>query len=169
MSKPGGFERKIKKLNALKKIAGSLRSRDKKIVFTNGCFDILHYGHVKYLQDAKNKGDILIVGVNSDASIKRIKGKMRPVVAQGDRLRTIAALESVDYAVAFDEDTPIKLIENLRPHVLVKGADWKKDSIVGASFVASYGGKVLGIRLVKGRSTTGLIEKIAKVFTAKKR
>lgn len=152
---------KIKNIAALKRIAAALRAKGKKIVFTNGCFDILHYGHVKYLEDARNKGDILIVGVNSDASVRKIKGKGRPVVRQEDRIRTLAGLESVSYAVIFGEKTPIKLIMAIKPHVLVKGADWKKNSIVGADFVLSLGGKVSTVKLAPGRSTTALIKKIA--------
>lgn len=156
--------RKIKNIAELKKIALRLKSKGKKIVFTNGCFDLLHYGHVKYLGEAKRKGDILVVAVNSDASVKRIKGKKRPLVNQKDRIGVIAALESVDYAVLFNEDTPLKVIKSLRPDVLVKGADWNKDNIVGSDFVLKNGGKVAAVKLAKGRSTTGLIKKIAKNF-----
>jgi len=152
---------KIKPLSELKKIIRKLKSGQKKIVFTNGCFDLLHYGHVKYLEDAKNQGDILVVAVNSDASIKRIKGKARPILAQKDRLGIIAALESADYVVLFNADTPIKLIKALKPDVLVKGSDWDTKMIVGADFVLSYGGKVETVKLIAGRSTSGLIRKIA--------
>jgi len=156
--------RKIKSLPQLKIIISKLKSKGKKIVFTNGCFDILHYGHVKYLEDAKRCGDILIVAVNSDASVRRIKGRKRPVVNEGDRLKTIAALESVDYTLAFGKDTPLETIQALKPDIIIKGADWNKNEIVGADFVYSYGGKVKTIKLVSGRSTTKLIEKIAKTF-----
>ncbi len=134
------------------------------MVFTNGCFDLLHYGHVKYLEDAKAKGDILVVGVNSDSSVRKIKGKKRPVVGEKDRIRIIAALESVDYVILFKEDTPLKLIQALKPNVLVKGADWNKKHIVGRDTVLSHGGRVLNIKFVKGRSSTSLIKKIAKSF-----
>lgn len=150
----------------LKRISSFLKKRRKKIVFTNGCFDLIHYGHVKYLNDAKKKGDVLIVGLNSDSSIKRIKGSRRPVMGQKDRLGVIAALESVNFVVLFDEDTPLPLITLIRPHVLVKGADWKKKDIVGSSFVRSYGGKVETVRFVPGKSTTGLIRKIARAYKA---
>ncbi len=153
---------KIKNPNALKKIIAGLKARGKKIVFTNGCFDLLHYGHIKYLQDAKKKGDILVVAINSDASVRRIKGKIRPLINQKDRLKIIAALESVNYAVLFNEDTPIKVIKLLKPDILVKGADWKKNHIVGGDFVLGYGGGVCTIKFVKGRSTTNLINKIVK-------
>jgi D-beta-D-heptose 7-phosphate kinase/D-beta-D-heptose 1-phosphate adenosyltransferase len=153
---------KIKSITRLKKIIKQLKAKGKKIVFTNGCFDLLHYGHVKYLQDAKKKGDILIVGINSDASVRKIKGKKRPLVHEKDRLRIIAALESVDYVVLFKEDSPLKIIKSLRPDVLIKGADWNKNNIVGSGIVLSYGGKVNTIELIKERSTTNLIKKIAK-------
>jgi len=155
---------KIKKLNTLKKIVAQLKRKGKKIVFTNGCFDILHYGHAKYLEDCKKNGDILIVGINNDASVRRIKGDKRPVVNEKDRISLIAALESVDYALLFGEDTPIKVIKSLEPDVLIKGADWKKGCIVGEDLVLGLGGKVKRIRLIKGRSTTKLINKIAKIF-----
>lgn len=154
---------KIKKIGALKKIVASLKIKNKKIVFTNGCFDLLHLGHVKYLEQAKKKGDILIVAVNSDSSVRKIKGKGRPLNNENDRVSLIAALESVDYAVIFSDETPIKIIQAIRPDILIKGADWKKDNIVGSKFVASYGGKALTIELIKGRSTTNLIRKIAKL------
>jgi len=141
-----------------------LKQKGKRIVFTNGCFDILHYGHVKYLQDARSKGDYLVVAVNSDSSVKKIKAKNRPVIAQGDRLKTVAALASVDFVVLFNEDNPLRLIKTLKPDILIKGADWSKQKIIGADFVESYGGKVLTVKLVKGRSTSAIIEKIARDF-----
>ncbi len=155
---------KIKKADELKKIISCLKAKGKKIVFTNGCFDLLHYGLVKYLEEAKSKGDILVVGINSDASVKRIKEKNRPIVNEGDRLRVIAALESVDYVVLFKEDTPLEVIKLLQPDILIKGADWKKKDIVGKDFVLSHDGRVSTVNLVKGRSTTGLIKKISKIF-----
>jgi len=141
-----------------------LRKRNKKIVFTNGCFDILHYGHAKYLQEAKNKGDVLVVGVNSDSSIQKIKGKSRPIVDEKNRLGLLSALESIDYLILFKDDTPLKLIKALKPDILIKGADWNKDKIVGSDVVRRLGGKVLTIKLVKGLSTTNLINKIAESF-----
>jgi rfaE bifunctional protein nucleotidyltransferase chain/domain len=158
------LEKKIQDLRKIKKQTSYFKARRKKIVFTNGCFDLLHYGHVKYLQDAKKKGDVLVVGINSDSSAKRIKGKKRPVVNEKDRLRLVAALESVDYVVLFKEDTPLKIIKFIKPDVLVKGADWNKNNIVGKDFVISYGGSVSAIRFVKGYSTSNLIKKIAKRF-----
>lgn len=155
---------KIKNLTELKKIIANFKARGKKIVFTNGCFDLLHYGHIKYLGDAKSMGDILVVAINSDSSVRKIKGSKRPIINEHDRLRTVAALTSVDYVVPFNENTPIKVIKLLKPNVLVKGADWKKNDIVGSNFVLSYGGRVSTVKLVRGHSTSNLIKKIAKVF-----
>lgn len=156
--------RKIKTIQQLGNLLPELKAKGKRIVFTNGCFDILHYGHVQYLENAKAKGDILIVGINTDASVKKIKGNRRPIVRQEDRAKIIAGLESVNYVTLFKESTPLKIIQAIRPDVLVKGADWVKDKIVGADFVLSYGGKVKNIKLAKGRSTTNLIKKIAEIF-----
>ena len=153
---------KIKPLSRLIKVISSLKKSGKKIVFTNGCFDLLHYGHAKYLEEARNKGDILIVGINSDASIRRIKGEKRPVVEEKSRMRLVAALESVDFVVLFKEDTPLNTIKKIRPDILIKGADWKKQDIVGADVIKSYGGRVSTIKLVKGLSTTNLIKIIVK-------
>jgi rfaE bifunctional protein nucleotidyltransferase chain/domain len=154
------FKNKIKGINSLRKIILRMKSENKRIVFTNGCFDLLHYGHVKYLQDARKKGDILVVGINSDASVKRIKGDKRPLVREQDRVGVVAALESVDYVVLFQQDTPLETIKAIKPDVLVKGADWSAEKIVGGDFVLSYGGCVTTIRFVKGYSTSGLIKKI---------
>jgi rfaE bifunctional protein nucleotidyltransferase chain/domain len=155
---------KINSLSSLKTKINRLKQNGRRVVFTNGCFDILHYGHIKYLEDAKGRGDYLVVAVNSDSSIKKIKAKNRPVIGQSDRLKTIAALASVDFVVLFNEDNPLKVIKALRPDILIKGADWSKNKIVGADFVKSYGGKVLTVNLVKGRSTSALIKKITRVF-----
>lgn len=155
---------KIKNLRELKRIISSLKAKGKRIVFTNGCFDLLHYGHVKYLESAKRKGDILIVAINCDVSVKRIKGNKRPIINEKDRTKIVAALESVDYVVLFKEDAPFKIIKLLKPDILIKGADWDKKGIVGRDFVLSYGGRVSTINLVKGRSTTNLIKKIAKIL-----
>jgi rfaE bifunctional protein nucleotidyltransferase chain/domain len=154
------FELKIKSRAALAKIISSLRKRGKKVVFTNGCFDVLHYGHAKYLETAKAKGDILVVGINSDYSVKIIKGKNRPIVKEKFRARMICALESVDFVTIFPEETPLKLIQALKPDVLVKGGDWKENDIVGADFVKRLGGRVYSIKFIKGFSTTSIIKKI---------
>lgn len=158
------LEKKVRQPRKIKELVSALKARHKKIVFTNGCFDLLHYGHAKYLQEAKKKGDILIVGINSDASIRRIKGVKRPIINEKDRLRLVASLESVDYTVLFNEDTPLKIINLIKPDVLVKGADWHKNNIVGSDVVLSYGGRVSTINFVKGYSTSDLIKKIAKRF-----
>jgi len=136
--------------------------RDKKVVFTNGCFDLLHVGHVRYLQEAKKLGDFLVVGINSDASVKRLKGPTRPVQNENDRAEILAALGCVDMTVIFTEDTPEELIKAIKPHILVKGGDWKIEQIVGGSFVQSYGGQVMSLQFIEGRSTTSIIEKAQK-------
>lgn len=158
------IEDKIRHIGQLQRIVSRLKADEKRIVFTNGCFDLLHYGHVRYLQEAKAKGDVLIVGVNTDLSVRRLKGPRRPIVSLHDRMRLLAALASVDYVIAFGEDTPLKLIMALRPDVLIKGADWQREKIAGADLVNRHGGRVATIALVEGRSTTDLIKKIAKSY-----
>ena len=153
---------KVQSPTNLARLARHLRVRRKTIVFTNGCFDLLHAGHVTYLERAKRLGDLLVIGVNSDASVRRLKGPSRPLTGEKDRLRVLAALEAVDYVTLFSEDTPLRLIEKIRPHILVKGADWKEDQIVGAKEVRSWGGRVKRIRLVPGRSTSALVRRIQK-------
>ena len=157
-------EKKIVAFSRVKALASGLRAKGKRVVFTNGCFDILHAGHVKYLEKAKSLGDILMLGLNSDCSVKKIKGPSRPIVSQKDRAIVIASLGFIDYVIIFGDVTPLRLIKAIKPHVLVKGADWKVGKIVGADFVKSYGGRVVTIPLVKGRSTTGLIRGIQKRF-----
>ncbi|MEE9441192.1 MAG: D-glycero-beta-D-manno-heptose 1-phosphate adenylyltransferase [candidate division Zixibacteria bacterium] len=142
------------------KLCTRLRARRQKIVFTNGVFDILHIGHVRYLRKAKALGDVLIIGLNTDKSVKKFKGSGRPLNRQSDRAGVLSALECVDYIVYFSEPTPLKLIQLIRPDFLVKGADYKIKDIVGADFVKSSGGKVIRIKLSVGRSTTNLIKKI---------
>ena len=151
---------KIKTKKELKDIISSLKKQGKRIVFTNGCFDILHYGHIKYLQDAKGLADVLVLGLNSDSSVKKIKGPARPINKQLDRARVLSALSCVDYLTIFSEDTPLALIRLIQPDVLVKGGDWQTEKIVGADFVKARGGKVLAIPYIKGYSTTKLINKI---------
>jgi D-glycero-beta-D-manno-heptose 1-phosphate adenylyltransferase len=133
--------------------------RSRKIVFTNGCFDLLHVGHIRYLQEAKAQGDLLVVGVNADASVKRLKGPTRPIQNEDDRAEILAALAAVDYVIIFPEDTPAELIQSVRPNILVKGGDWKPEQIVGSQFVMSYGGQVKSLQFVQDRSTTKIIEK----------
>jgi len=134
-----------------------LRRAGKRIVFTNGCFDILHAGHARYLRRASAMGDVLVVGLNGDASVRRLKGAGRPVQKEADRAYLLASLGCVSYVVIFSEDTPAALIEDVVPHVLVKGGDWKGKTIAGADFVRSRGGAVRTIRFVPGRSTTAII------------
>lgn len=155
---------KIVPFSKVSTLASSLRAKNKRIVFTNGCFDIIHAGHIKYLEKARALGDVLIVGINSDSSIKKIKGPKRPVVRQRDRATIVAALRPVDYVSIFNDATPIRLIKAIRPDVLVKGADWRLNNIVGGDFVKSYGGKVRAVPLIKGRSTSNLIRKIVDIF-----
>lgn len=144
----------LEKLNAIRK--------GKKIVFTNGCFDLLHIGHIKYLKEAKSKGNFLVVGINADESVKRLKGPTRPIQNEIDRSEILAALEAVDATVIFTEDTPEKLIQQIHPDVLVKGGDWKINQIVGGEFVQSYGGQVLSLMFIDGKSTTSIVSKIEK-------
>ena len=135
------------------------KEEGKKIVFTNGCFDIIHAGHVDYLEKAKALGDVLVVGLNSDNSIRRIKGPERPINIQEHRKKVLEALKPVDLVIIFDEDTPERLIKEIKPDVLVKGGDWKIENIVGADFVKSYGGEVKTIDFVYNISTTKIIQK----------
>jgi len=160
------IKNKIKTLLALKRIITGLKKRQKKIVFTNGCFDIIHLGHVTYLEKAKKSGDILIVGLNSDRSVKQIKGDLRPLVPQDERAALLAALESVDYVVIFNEDNPYNLISQVNPDVLVKGGDWGSNRIIGADFVKSRGGKVKRIKYLEGYSVTKLIKKLQRCMQA---
>ena len=148
---------KQKDLPALMK---RLRRARKKVVFTNGVFDVLHRGHVDYLARAKTFGDVLIVGLNTDASVRRLKGSPRPIQKQADRAAILLALKAVDYVVMFGEDTPEALIRRVRPDVLVKGADYRTAEIVGADFVQSCGGTVKRVRLTPGRSTTAVLKKL---------
>ena len=132
----------------------------KRIVFTNGCFDLLHVGHLRYLKEAKILGDLLVVGLNSDESVKRLKGSCRPIHNQEHRREMLLGLKPVDFVFIFQEDTPMELIQRVCPEILVKGGDWKKDQIVGAHWVESYGGQVLSLSFQQGFSSTGLIDKI---------
>lgn len=153
---------KIKNQTGLSSALDGLRRKGKRIVFTNGCFDILHVGHVEYLKKAASLGDLLVVGLNSDRSVRAIKGKDRPINKAKDRARVLSALSFVDYITVFNELTPEKLIIMLKPDVLVKGGDWKVRDIVGSDFVRSYGGRVVSVPFIKGYSTTSLIKKLGK-------
>jgi rfaE bifunctional protein nucleotidyltransferase chain/domain len=151
-------------LDQLVSIRGTFRNTGKRVVFTNGCFDILHRGHVEFLNKAKIFGDILVVGLNSDASARRIKGKNRPIVSEDDRAFIVANLVAVDYVSIFEEETPLRLITAIVPDVLVKGADWGVDEIVGKEVVEKAGGLVTNIPLIPDHSTTDIVNKIVKDF-----
>lgn len=155
---------KILDSDSLKDRLNDLRRSGSRIVFTNGCFDILHAGHVRYLSEAGSYGDILVVGLNSDKSVKLIKGENRPIIPELQRAEVLAGLWCVDYVTLFHESDPLKLIEKLKPDILVKGADWAEDQIVGADIVNANGGKVIRIRMVSGVSTSEIIQKILKTY-----
>jgi len=156
---------KIVQPEELKKIRAQLQSERKKVVFTNGCFDILHRGHLEYLLKSKALGDVLVVGINTDNSMRRIKGPRRPIIPQDDRAFIVAHLSPVDYVCLFDEDTPLALISSLLPDILVKGADWNLDGIVGKDIVEGAGGRVTTIDLVPNHSTSSIIEQIVGLFS----
>ena len=153
------MEKLIEKEN-LDNIIKKLKSENKKIVFTNCCFDILHAGHVRYLKESKKFGDILIVGLNSDVSVKKIKGESRPINPEMDRAEVLAGLEAVSYIVLFDETSPVKLLEEIKPDIYTKGADYTVETLPEAKTVLSYGGKIEFIKFLEGRSTTKIIDKI---------
>jgi D-beta-D-heptose 7-phosphate kinase/D-beta-D-heptose 1-phosphate adenosyltransferase len=142
-----------------------LKKDGKTLVFTNGVFDILHKGHVSYLLEARNLGDALIVGLNADSSVRRLKGEKRPIQTEADRAHILASLKCVDAVAIFDDDTPLSLIEFVLPDVLVKGSDWDVSKVVGKDVVEANGGKVLTLDFVEGRSTTGVVEKVIERYT----
>ena len=146
----------------IKKTTEEFKNTGKKIVFTNGCFDILHRGHAEYLEQAKSLGDLLVVGVNSDTSVKRLKGKDRPINNEKDRAFMLDKLKPVDVVTIFTEDTPFNLISEIFPDVLVKGGDWKEEDIVGSDVVKSHGGKVISLKFVDRYSTTAIIDRMSK-------
>ncbi len=154
------MRKKVKEKNDLCEILERLKAKGKRVVFTNGCFDLFHAGHLRYLEKAKTLGDILIVGVNSDASVQRLKGPRRPVLPLEERMELLSGLECVDYVVSFDEPTPLELITVLKPHILVKGGDWSKETIVGKEVVECLGGEVVALPFIEGNSTSHLIETI---------
>jgi rfaE bifunctional protein nucleotidyltransferase chain/domain len=156
------MQKKIKTVLELRPLLAILRASGKKIVFTNGCFDLIHTGHTRYLAKAKSFGDILIVAVNSDSSVRMIKGAKRPINSEADRMETLAALEAVDFVTLFHEPDPYRIISELQPDVLVKGGDWPIEKIIGRDVVEARGGKVINVPYVEGASTTGIIEKILK-------
>jgi len=157
---------KIKSLDVLSLLIATEKSKGKRIVFTNGCFDLLHAGHVKYLQKARSLGDLLVLGLNSDASVRRLKGPKRPLIDQEERAHLLAALDCIDYVVIFEEDTPLALITALKPHILAKGGDYSLDGVVGRDIVESYGGRVELVTFVDGKSTTNIIERILELYSA---
>lgn len=151
---------KIKELKALAELVLQHKNEGKKIVFTNGCYDILHIGHIQCFQESKKLGDLLIVAVNSDRSVGVLKGPSRPIVPEEERAELIAAMESVDYVTIFDQEDPLELISAIKPDILVKGGDWSLETIVGRELVESYGGTVMTLPMVTGISTSEIIEKI---------
>ena len=155
---------KIYPRNELKAKVDRLKREGKKVVFTNGCFDILHAGHTRYLREARKLGDALILALNSDSSVRSIKGPMRPIVPEAERAEVVASLDSVDYVTVFDELTPLELIEFLRPDVIVKGGDWAEKDIVGAETVRKWGGRVAIMPEIEGASTTNIIDKVLQVY-----
>ena len=155
---------KIKKREELLRIIKDLKAKGKRIIFTNGCFDLLHVGHIRYLEEAKTLGDILIVGVNSDTSVQKLKGPKRPVLPVEERTEILSGLGCVDYITVFDELDPLALITSLQPNVLVKGGDWTKEQTIGKEVVERSGGEVVIIPFVQGASTSSIIETILKRY-----
>lgn len=151
---------KIKTIQQARDLVQAAQQTGRRVVFTNGCFDLLHRGHVRYLEEARDWGDILVVAVNSDHSVRQIKGPSRPILNQEERSEVLAALHCVDVVIIFEEPDPLAVIEQIRPDVLVKGADWSRNQIIGADFVESIGGRVVQVPFLKGASTTGIIERI---------
>jgi len=147
-------------LKEFQKIRQDIKEKNLKLVFTNGCFDILHRGHIVYLNKAKSLGDLLIVGLNSDNSVKKLKGSNRPYNNENDRAFVLDNLKAVDYIILFSEDTPYNLIKDVKPDYLVKGGDWKEEEIVGSEIVKEYGGKVISLKYIDDYSTTSFINKI---------
>ena len=159
------MQEKIKSSGELKALVAGLKQQGKTVVFTNGCFDIIHVGHVRLLQEAKAFGDVLIVALNSDSSVRTLKGADRPFVSEEQRAEVVAALEMVDYVVVFDELDPLRIITELMPQVLVKGGDWTVDTIIGRDVVEQAGGRVIPLRFVDGISSTSIIKRILNSHT----
>jgi rfaE bifunctional protein nucleotidyltransferase chain/domain len=158
---------KIKNRRAMKEAVKRVKAEGKRVIFTNGCFDILHQGHLRYLSEAKKCGDYLVIGLNSDRSVRSIKGKNRPVMSEEARAELLAALCFVDGVVIFDEEDPLAIIKYLQPHVLVKGSDWDEEDIIGAELIKETGGEVKRIPLVPGISSSGIIRRIAHLCSAR--
>lgn len=155
---------KILERNALKVKLEELRKKGKKIAFTNGCFDILHVGHVRYLREAKKTADVLVLALNSDSSVRSIKGEKRPLMTENERAEILAALEFIDFVTIFNELTPQELIIYLKPDILIKGGDWEEEKVVGREEIKKWGGRVAIIPEVEGKSTTNIVEKIKKLY-----
>jgi D-beta-D-heptose 7-phosphate kinase/D-beta-D-heptose 1-phosphate adenosyltransferase len=161
------MKQKIKERKTLLRIIKNLKTKGKRIVFTNGCFDLLHIGHIRYLEEAKALGDVLVVGVNSDSSVRKLKGPQRPILPEEERTEILSGLGCVDFITLFDEIDPLKLITSLQPNVLVKGGDWTKEQTVGREVVERSGGEVVILPFVQGASTSNLIETILKKYEKK--
>jgi D-beta-D-heptose 7-phosphate kinase/D-beta-D-heptose 1-phosphate adenosyltransferase len=155
---------KILERNDLKDKLEELRKKGKKIAFTNGCFDILHVGHVRYLREAKKTADVLVLALNSDSSVRSIKGEKRPLMNEKERAEILAALECIDFVTIFQELTPLELINYLKPDILIKGGDWPEEKVVGREEIKKWGGRVAIIPEVEGKSTTNIVEKIKKLY-----
>ena len=155
---------KILERNALKDKLEALRKKGKKIAFTNGCFDILHVGHVRYLREAKKTADVLVLALNSDSSVRSLKGEKRPLMNEKERAEILAALEFIDFVTIFEELTPLELIIYLKPDILIKGGDWPEEKVVGREEIKKWGGRVAIIPEVEGKSTTNIVEKIKKLY-----
>jgi D-beta-D-heptose 7-phosphate kinase/D-beta-D-heptose 1-phosphate adenosyltransferase len=155
---------KILERNALKDKLEELRTKGKKIAFTNGCFDILHVGHVRYLREAKKTADVLVLALNSDSSVRSLKGEEKPLIPENERAEILAALEFIDFITIFEELTPLELINYLKPDILIKGGDWPEEKVVGREEVKKWGGRVAIIPEVEGKSTTNIVEKIKKLY-----
>jgi rfaE bifunctional protein nucleotidyltransferase chain/domain len=162
------LKKKIKNHDELAEIIADMHSAGKKVVFTNGCFDIIHTGHVRYLEVARSFGDCLVVAINSDASVRKIKGEKRPIMSEKERAELMAALAVVDYVTIFEEEDPHHVITELLPDVLVKGGDWAPDEIIGRDVVVDNGGKVYTVPYIEGASTTGVIERVVKKYCENK-
>jgi D-beta-D-heptose 7-phosphate kinase/D-beta-D-heptose 1-phosphate adenosyltransferase len=161
-------DKKIQKQSDLEKIRNQLKNKDEKVVFTNGCFDLLHSGHVHLFREAKKLGDVLIVAVNDDESVKKIKGASRPIFPLEERLEVLEAIDDIDYLTSFSEETPRQVITRLLPDILVKGGDWKPDEIVGREEVERAGGEVVIIPYLKGRSTSKILKEFSKLSSKDK-
>jgi rfaE bifunctional protein nucleotidyltransferase chain/domain len=155
---------KILEREALRKKLEELRNKGRKIAFTNGCFDILHVGHVSYLREAKKTADVLVLALNSDSSVRSLKGEEKPLIPENERAEILAALEFIDFVTIFEELTPLELINYLKPDILIKGGDWPEEKVVGREEVKKWGGRVAIIPEVEGKSTTNIVEKIKKLY-----